>query len=72
MDVAARLSDNLARVRQRIAEAAVRTGRLAQDIRLVGVTKYVDVETARELLAAGLRDLAESRPQVLWRKAEGL
>ncbi len=70
MDVAARLSDNLARVRQRIAEAAVRTGRLAQDIRLVGVTKYVDLETARALLAAGLRDLAESRPQELWKKAE--
>lgn len=72
MDVAARLSDNLARVRQRIAEAAVRTGRLAQDIRLVGVTKYVDVETARATFRAGLRDLAESRPQELWRKAEGL
>ena len=38
----------------------------------MGVTKYVDVETARALFAAGLRDLAESRPQELWRKAEGL
>ncbi|MGI8977764.1 MAG: YggS family pyridoxal phosphate-dependent enzyme [Pirellulaceae bacterium] len=68
MDLAA----NLARVRQQIAEAAVRSGRGAEDIGLVGVTKYVDIAATRTLFEAGLHDLAESRPQELWRKAEAL
>jgi pyridoxal phosphate enzyme (YggS family) len=71
MDASARLSANLARVRQQIAEGLIRSGR-RQDVRLVGVTKYVDAETARALFEAGLHDLAESRPQELWRKAEAL
>jgi PLP dependent protein len=70
MDVAARLSANLARVRQQIAEAAVLTGRQPEDVRLVGVTKYVDVEITRALFKVGLVDLAESRPQELWKKGE--
>ena len=39
---------------------------------LVAVTKYVDVDAARDLLAAGCADLGESRPQELWRKGEQL
>ena len=70
MDVAARLSANLARVRQQIAEAAILAGRKPEDVRLVGVTKYVDVEMTRALFEAGLPDLAESRPQELWKKAD--
>ena len=72
MELHPRLSENLAQVRQQIAEAAARTGRRPEDVRLVGVTKYVDVETARALFTAGLHDLAESRPQELWKKAEVL
>lgn len=72
MDLAARLVENLAHVRQQIAEAAARSGRRAEDVRLIGVTKYVDADTARALFEAGLHDLAESRPQELWRKAEML
>jgi PLP dependent protein len=72
MDLAARLAVNLALVRQQIAEAALRAGRQPEDVRLVGVTKYVDVGTIRALFEAGLHDLAESRPQELWRKAEAL
>jgi pyridoxal phosphate enzyme (YggS family) len=63
---------NLARVRQRIAAAAVRSGREAAAVRLVGVTKYVDSTTARLLVQAGLADLGESRPQELWAKAAAL
>ncbi len=63
---------NLARVRQRIAAAAARSGREAAAVRLVGVTKYVDAATARLLVDAGLTDLGESRPQELWGKAAAL
>ncbi|MCE9528931.1 MAG: YggS family pyridoxal phosphate-dependent enzyme [Planctomycetales bacterium] len=72
MDFLAHLIQNLAHVRGQIAEAAVRAGRQPEEVRLVGATKYVDVATARALFDAGLHDLAESRPQELWKKAEAL
>jgi pyridoxal phosphate enzyme (YggS family) len=67
-----RLLDNLARVRERIAAAAKRSGRQAGDVKLVGVTKYVTAELARALAHAGCLDLGESRPQELWSKAQAL
>jgi pyridoxal phosphate enzyme (YggS family) len=67
-----RLRENLAAVRGRIAEACRLAGRGPGDVRLVGVTKYVTVDLARCLLDAGCLDLAESRPQALWRRAEPL
>lgn len=63
------IADNLARVRDRIAVAAARSGRRAETITLVGASKYVDVAAARALAAAGCLDLGESRPQDLWAKA---
>jgi len=68
----ARIAQNLAAVRQRIAEAAGRCGRTAADITLVAVTKYVGLDEARALVEAGCRDLGESRPQQLWEKAVAL
>jgi pyridoxal phosphate enzyme (YggS family) len=70
--VAARLQENLANVRERIAAAAGRAGRTIDEIKLVGVTKYVEPPLARMLFEAGLSVLGESRPQELWRKAEAL
>jgi uncharacterized pyridoxal phosphate-containing UPF0001 family protein len=71
-EAARRIRDNLDLVREKIAAAAARSFRQADQIRLVGVTKYVEPAIARLLVAAGLTDLAESRPQELWRKAESL
>jgi pyridoxal phosphate enzyme (YggS family) len=71
-DRAARIRENLSRVRERIAVAAAKSGRPADAVRLVGVTKYVDAATARLLVEAGLKDLGESRPQELWAKAAAL
>jgi pyridoxal phosphate enzyme (YggS family) len=68
----ATVADNLARIRSRIAAAAARSGRRPDEITLVAVTKYVDSTTARQLFAAGCRDLGESRPQDLWAKAADL
>jgi PLP dependent protein len=67
-----RIADTLQSVRQRMHEAAQRSGRSIDEITLVAVTKYVDTEVARQLIAAGCRDLGESRPQELWRKAQAL
>jgi pyridoxal phosphate enzyme (YggS family) len=66
----ARIADNLAQVRERITAAAIRSGRTADAVRLIAVTKYVASEAIAALLRAGCRDLGESRPQDLWHKAE--
>jgi pyridoxal phosphate enzyme (YggS family) len=71
-DIAARIRDNLAGVREKIAAAATRSGRQADQIMLVGVTKYVTADIARLLVEAGVTDLGESRPQELRAKAEAL
>ena len=70
MDVTTRLGENLARVGDRIAAAAHRSGRQRSDVALVAVTKYVDANIVPHLVAAGCTDLGESRPQELWSKAE--
>jgi pyridoxal phosphate enzyme (YggS family) len=63
------IADNVARLRDRIAAAALGTNRRPEDVKLVAVTKYVDAATAALLLEAGCTTLAESRPQELWAKA---
>jgi len=67
-----RVAENLARVRHRIAEAAVQSGRTSEAVTLVAVTKYLDLETIRTLVDLGCRDLGESRPQQLWQRAAAL
>lgn len=66
------VAERLAEIRERVAEACRCAGRQAADVRIIGVTKYGDVDAAREVLAAGCVDLGESRPQELWVKAAAL
>ncbi|MFN3152337.1 YggS family pyridoxal phosphate-dependent enzyme [Bremerella sp.] len=66
------LRENLYRVRETIAEAARASARVADDVCLIGVTKYVDIETTRALYQLGCHDLGESRPQLLWSKSEAM
>ena len=66
------LIKNLSEVQQRIAAAAHRSSRPTEAVRLIGVTKYVDVATTRAVIAAGCTELGENRPQVLWDKAQQL
>jgi pyridoxal phosphate enzyme (YggS family) len=63
---------NFERVQGRIAEAARRSGRPAEVVRLVAVTKRVPADWVRPLVAGGAGDLGENYPQELWRKAEVL
>jgi pyridoxal phosphate enzyme (YggS family) len=71
-DVGQIVAANVERLRERIEQAAQRSGRTGRDVVLIAVTKYVDVDIAKALLAAGCDELGESRPQELWRKAEAL
>ncbi len=59
------LSDNLRRVRERMAAAAVRAGRDPAQVRLVVVTKQADPAAVRQLVELGELDLGESRVQDL-------
>lgn len=72
MDVQSVLKRNLDEIWTRIDRAAERSGRSPQAIRLIAVTKYVDVPVIRELVALGQRTLGESRPQQLWQRADAL
>jgi pyridoxal phosphate enzyme (YggS family) len=67
-----RIAANLAEVRARAAAACRAAGRDAAAVAIVAVTKYVDAATTRLVVEAGCRDLAESRPQALWVKADAL
>ena len=67
-----RLRDNIAGIRERIAAACREAGRDPHDVRLVAVTKYVSADITRLVLDAGMTDVAESRPQAIWSKAETL
>lgn len=72
MTIFERIAENLAEVRGRIAAAAARSGRPADAVRLVAVTKYVDLEQIRAVASAGCHELGESRPQQLWERATAL
>ncbi len=66
------IADNLAQVRQRIAEAARRAGRRPEDIALMAVTKTFPPETIREAYAAGQRMFGENRVQEFAEKLPAL
>ena len=57
------LADNLARLRESVAEAAIRAGRGPEEITLVGVSKTHPAEKVAEAVRAGLQHVAENRVQ---------
>jgi pyridoxal phosphate enzyme (YggS family) len=59
---------NLERVRERIVRAAERSGRRAEEVLLVGVSKTVPAERVQVAVAAGLPALGENRVQEAARK----
>lgn len=59
----AQIHDNVARVRERIAQACLRAGRRPEDVKLVAVSKTVEPERIRQAYEAGLRDFGENRIQ---------
>ncbi|QDV35786.1 YggS family pyridoxal phosphate-dependent enzyme [Tautonia plasticadhaerens] len=67
-----RIRGNLEGVRARIAEAARRSGRGPDAVRLVAVTKTNPPDRIVPLVEAGQLDLGENFPQELWRKVEAL
>ena len=68
MDLAA----NIDNVRSQIEEAARKSGRQADEITLIAVTKTHPVEMMRQAVDLGLSDLGENRVQEAWTKAAAL
>ena len=63
-DLREKIRCNLENVRNRIEQAAQRSGRSAGDVRLVAVTKTVGLEEVRILSELGVRDFGENRLKV--------
>lgn len=66
------ISDNIRTVREKIRLAARKAGRNPDDIRIVAVTKTVDVPVILHALNNGITDIGENRVQELLRKYEDM
>lgn len=72
MTVLADISANVFRVREQMAEAAIRSGRDPASVRLVAVTKTFPAETVQAAYDCGLRDFGENRVQEFCQKLPSL
>lgn len=62
------IAENIARVREEIAQAAREAGREPREILLVGASKMNDAAACREAVAAGIDALGENRVQEMTQK----
>lgn len=65
MQTPSTLKERYEQIKARIADAAARSGRRADEIILVAVTKYAAIEDIRALIELGQRDFGENRVQNL-------
>jgi len=66
------IEKNVAEIRKNIASAAMKSGRYPEDIKLIGVTKTIEISKINELLVAGVKDIGENRVQEFLPKYEAL
>ena len=66
------IAENIARVREQIANAATRAGRNPTDVSLMAVTKTVSPERIREAYDEGVRRFGENRVQEFAGKLQAL
>ncbi len=57
------LIDNASNILKRMSYAAMRAGRGPDEVKLIAVTKTIDIETIKEAIGAGLRIFGENRVQ---------
>lgn len=55
------LDYNLAKINERIKSACTRSNRALNDVKVIAVTKYVDIEQTRKVLDLGLIHIGENR-----------
>jgi pyridoxal phosphate enzyme (YggS family) len=66
------IKENVAQVRERIAAACRRGGRVPDDVKLLAISKTCPPESIRAAYEAGLRDFGENRVQEAAAKRPGL
>ena len=57
------IAENLAKIQGHIAQICSRCGRDAEEVTLVGISKYADARQIEEAIAAGLTHVGENRVQ---------
>lgn len=62
------LKDRYDAIRTQVVDACAASGRDASAVRIIGVSKTVDVDAVAEAVAAGIHDFGENRPDELARK----
>ena len=66
------ICENASAILREVDEAAKKSGRKASDITVIGVTKTVDANSIKELIAAGVANIGENRVQEFLPKYESL
>lgn len=66
------IEDNYRHIREKIAQACKRGGRIPDEVNVIAVTKYVSMETTQKALDAGIVHIGESRAQDALPKWEAL
>ncbi|GGJ86598.1 UPF0001 protein YlmE [Lentibacillus kapialis] len=64
------VAENLSHIRQKIEQACQNSNRKPDEITIIGVTKYVTIERAREAIEAGITNLGENRLEGFLEKHE--
>lgn len=62
------ISENLKIIREKIKGACLRSGRSVDQVKIVAVSKTVDVPAVEEAIDAGITIIGENRVQEAWRK----
>lgn len=66
------IAENLARIRENIAQSCVSSARNPEEIKIIAVTKFFGVEVIEEAIRIGLTDFGENKAQELNLKFEKL
>jgi pyridoxal phosphate enzyme (YggS family) len=64
--------DNVRKIKQKIREVCLKTGRNPEDVTIVAVTKTVPVERIIEVVKAGIYDIGENKVQELLEKRKAI
>ena len=67
-----KISENIKRIEENIARAALRSGRSEKDVNLVAVTKTVDVARINHALSCGIKYIGENKVQEFLQKCDDL
>lgn len=67
-----KISENIKRIEENIARAALRSGRNEKDVSLVAVTKTIDVDRINHAISCGVKYIGENKVQEFLQKCDSL